>query len=56
MEAVLALVDRFPTEEMAPGEGPTLKVPTGWTHKSKGCIWIMANRAESSTNVLVCNQ
>lgn len=26
MEAVLALVDRFPSEETAPGEGPTLQV------------------------------
>lgn len=26
MEAVLALVERFPSEDMAPGEGPTLQV------------------------------
>lgn len=26
MEAVLALVERFPTEETPPGEGPTLQV------------------------------
>lgn len=28
MEAVQALVDRFPSGEMAPGEGPTLEVST----------------------------
>lgn len=28
MEAVQALVDRFPSGEMAPGEGPTLQVST----------------------------
>lgn len=26
MEAVLALVDRFPSDDVAPGEGPTLQV------------------------------
>lgn len=28
MKAVQALVNRFPSEEMAPGEGPTLQVDT----------------------------
>lgn len=32
MEAVLALVERFPSGEMAPGEGPTLQVHTQQTH------------------------
>lgn len=33
MEAVLALVDRFPSEETAPGEGPTLQVHIVYTRR-----------------------
>lgn len=38
MEAVLALVERFPSAEMAPGEGPTLQVHTRWLHTDQGSI------------------